>query len=217
MTSKTTKVRQLVEELKKAKGFNAVLERTVGNPASLYKNMIYYKDGDIYLVDPDDPKAGLNTAEKNFLRYFLQEINNNRFPGEDISTKDLKYFRLPLARADFASQVSSMGLTQALKKKLQTFSPKKALEEMREQLEGVWEPDRKVSDQLFEMNNIFDSGESRERKDIIIKKGEKYFETNLETLLLKHDFAYTAKDKIDEIMPMIRAAMTYLAVTGSEQ
>jgi hypothetical protein len=67
------------------------------------------------------------------------------------------------------------------------------------------------------MNNIFDSGEGKDRKDIILKRGEKYFETNLEVLLLKHDFAYTAKEKIDEIMPMIRAAMTYLAVTGSEQ
>lgn len=217
MVSKTNKVRKLVEELKKDKGFSPLLERTVGNSTNLYKNMIEYKDGDIYLKDPDDPKSGLSTAEKNFLRYFLQEINNNRFPGEDIKSKDLKFFRLPLAKGDFQSQVSSMGLMSAVKKKLQTFNPKKALEEMREQLEGVWEPDKEVSDSLFEMNNIFDSGESKDRADIIIKKGEKYFETNLETLLLKHEFAYTAKDKIDEIMPMIRAAMTYLAVTGSEQ
>jgi len=118
MTDKTSKTRKLVEELKKDKGFSPLLERTVGNATNLYKNMIEYKDGDIYLKDPDDPKSGLSNAEKNFLRFFLEEINRNRFPGEDISSKDRKFFRLPLAKASFQSQVSSMGLTSALKKKL---------------------------------------------------------------------------------------------------
>ena len=49
-----------------------------------------------------------------------------------------------------------MGLWNALKKKLNTFNPKKALEEVRQQLEGVWEPTRERNDSLFEMNNIFD-------------------------------------------------------------
>jgi hypothetical protein len=43
-------------------------------------------------------------------------------------------------------------------------------------------------------------------------KGTDYFERNLETLLLEHDYSYTTKYQIDNIMPLIRASMTYLTV-----
>lgn len=44
------------------------------------------------------------------------------------------------------------------------------------------------------MNNMFDAGKNTEQRlEKIAEKGYDYFENNLETLLLKHIFAYSTK------------------------
>jgi hypothetical protein len=64
---------------------------------------------------------------------------------------------------------------------------------------------------VFEMNNMFDVGQNtKERLDKIAKKGYEYFEHNLETLLLKHTFAYSSERNINTVMPTAKAAMIHL-------
>ena len=61
------------------------------------------------------------------------------------------------------------------------------------------------------MNNMFDGGENVTRRlEKIEKKGFDYFEHNLETLLLKHCFAYSTQKNINTIMPVAKASMIHL-------
>jgi hypothetical protein len=41
-----------------------------------------------------------------------------------------------------------------------------------------------------------------------------YFERNLETILLKHEFAYSQQEHIDKVFPTIKAGMLHLATQG---
>ncbi len=77
---------------------------------------------------------------------------------------------------------------------------------------GVFsDPTGEKEGNLFEMNNMFDGGEDPvHRLEKIQEKGVEYFEANLETLLLKHIFAYSSKKHIDTIMPMAKASMVHL-------
>lgn len=68
--------------------------------------------------------------------------------------------------------------------------------------------------ELFSISNQFDIGEQSTRMNYIENVGLGYFETNLETLFLKHSFAYSMKNRIDEVMPMIKAATIHLATSG---
>jgi hypothetical protein len=63
---------------------------------------------------------------------------------------------------------------------------------------------------------MFERGEKNvvERKELIQKHGVDYFEHNLETLLLKHIFAYSSKKHIDMVMPMAKASMIHLITQG---
>jgi hypothetical protein len=44
--------------------------------------------------------------------------------------------------------------------------------------------------------------------------GLDFFERNLETLILKHKFAYSQQEHIDKVFPTIKAGMLHLATSG---
>ena len=53
------------------------------------------------------------------------------------------------------------------------------------------------------------------RMKAIKELGIDAFEHNMETLLYKHIFAYSVKNNIDSVFPMIKAAMIHIATQGS--
>lgn len=55
------------------------------------------------------------------------------------------------------------------------------------------EKEDKANSEIWEMTNRFDAGYSNDRSDIITERGIGYFEYNLETLFLQHEFAYIQK------------------------
>ena len=65
------------------------------------------------------------------------------------------------------------------------------------------------------MTNYFDGGEGDDRIDKIKAEGIENLEHNLETLLLKHIFAYSVKDNVDTVFPMIKAAMVHISSQGA--
>lgn len=224
-----TKVRELVEKLKKASGFNYLQERTIGNQASLYKNMFRYtEEGDILFKDPNDPTSGLTTEESEFLKYTLREINSRRFHGRtETELEDLRadsysrYYRVPLASGSMASMASTKGMLQAFKDKLQDWNPKTVVRRSKTKIEGFLTEDIARAEQsrmdrgdLWEMTNMFDWGEKDNRLDIIAEKGTSFFESNLETLLLKYMFAHSMKQNLDNVFPTIKAAMVHLSTSG---
>jgi len=77
----------------------------------------------------------------------------------------------------------------------------------------------KANSDLFNMNTTFDWGEAADRQDIINRTIAKhgsigYFEHNLETLTLKHYFAYSMKNNINKVFPIMKAAMSHIAYQG---
>lgn len=69
---------------------------------------------------------------------------------------------------------------------------------------------------LFDMGTMFDWGEGSNRKDIlqnIVARHGSFgiLEHNLETLTLKHIFAYAVKENINKVFPIMKAAAYHLA------
>ena len=228
MTNYIPKVREVTEKLKKSKSFGWLAQNTFGNETSIFQSLIQDRDDDLVMKKISD----LNTKEeKEFAKYFLRTVNRNRFPGrseleldEMEKNGDIEYYRIPLAKGSFSSEVAMNGLFKSLVGRLAKWTPANALKELREKAEGLF-TDEEVeqidnsNSQLFEMNNRFARCDTDEeyRLDIITKKGKEYFEQNLETILLEHIFAYTTKKHLDNIFPMIRAAMVHLKVMGENE
>ena len=222
------KIQKLIENLKKEKQFGAISENTIGNQTSLYKNLFreYKRGGDFLFKNPNE----LRGAEKDLLEYALEIINKNRYPDmtdEEIQrmrgSDDPKYFRVPLAKGGEDSIASSRGLLAALRAKLSYINPKKAFELARQKVEGVFNADEDIEKQqktelIYKMTNMFDGGENEARRiEKLEKEGESFFEHNLETLLYKHIFAYSSKNNIDGVFPMIKSAMIHICTQGSMQ
>lgn len=220
MSREIVNIRNAVDKLKKAKSFNKFTEMTYGNAATLYKNMIKFENGDLLFKNPWKD-GSLYPEEAEFLKMVLTKINENRFPDNPdfYNYNDLKYYRIPLAIGDLSSQVAwTGGLYKSLKDRLKRLNPKVWWEENQKKLTGIFSDtdNNKDSGKLYEMNNMFESGENNldERLEQIELHGPEYFETNLETLLLKHIFAYSSQKHINTIMPMAKASMIHLIAQG---
>ena len=96
--------------------------------------MIEERNGDLVFVNPDT----LFGAEKEFLEYALEVINENRYPNDKANfatwkrTGDLRYYRVPLMRASDASKMSTSGNMKALADNARSWTLKGALKEMKE-------------------------------------------------------------------------------------
>lgn len=224
MNRRNAKLRQLVKKLKEEKNYGYIKNNLSGNPTSLYENMIEERNGDLVFVNPDT----LHGAEKEFLEYVLEVINENRHPNDKANfetwkrTGDLRYYRVPLMRASDASKMSTSGNMQALKDRMSTWTIKGAARELRERTQGFLNSEEEAlayaNQNIFNMNNVFDWSESDKRLDKIQENGGvNAFEHNLEDLVLHHCFAYDLSKEMNKEMPMIKASAIALAVQGVTQ
>lgn len=226
-----------LDALKEDRNFNAITQSTVGNQADLYSRMFRTTaDGD-WLVKNPWTDSTLTESEKNFLKYFLKRINDNRFAHEGGDSSEyvqqlrdsdsVEYFRVPLTIGDNASRLSVDGLLPALKNRLKGWIPSEALKRARANANrfvkdiqnSETEPYVPAEEDanLFEFVNNFDNGNSELRLEMLSRNGESYYEHNLETLLLKHEFAYSMKERVDTVFPTIKAALIHLTVMGNQQ
>lgn len=224
MNRRNVKLRQLVKKLKEEKNFGYIRNNLTGNQTGLYDNMIEERNGDLVFVNPET----LHGAEREFLEYALEVINENRHPNDTANfetwkrTGDLRYYRVPLMRASDGSKMHTNGNMQALKSRMSTWTIKGAMQELKEKAQGfLSEEEEQVAyakENIFKMNNIFDWGESDKRLEKIKKHGGVgQFEHNIEDLLLNHCFAYDLSKEITKEMPMIKAAAVALASQGTSQ
>ena len=216
-------VRKLVEALKREKNFGWVKSNISGNQTDMYKNMTYVaSDGDFLFVRPDSLPQG---AERDFLEHALDVINKNRWPSETQETRDswkrngdLRYYRVPLMAASTGSRMSTNDMLTAGKDRLKRLSPKNALKELEEKAMGLFEDSKSQDDQekIYEMNNIFDAGESSARERMLSKKeGADLFEHNIETILLAHTYSYELRNQMSKEMPLIKASALALSMQGA--
>lgn len=214
MQEPLAKQRKLIEALKSEKGFGYLKEISYGNQIDLYSNMLDKKNGDIFLKNPYKDGT-LTTAESEYLKFFLETINKNRFANRSQAEIDKmilddsdEYFRIPLSRASSASVTSQKGLMKGFADKLKGYYPPEIYKRFKEEAIGLFDDSTKsqTKTELFEMSNRFNKGESSERADYIeALGGTDFIDVDLETLLLKHTYAYKQKQIIDEIFPYIKA------------
>lgn len=224
MNKRNAKLRQLVKKLKEEKNFGYIKNNLTGNPTSLYENMIKERNGDLVFVNPET----LHGAEREFLEYALEVINENRYPVEKANfetwkrTGDLRYYRVPLLRASDASKMSTNGNFKALKDRMRTWTVQGAWQELKEKAQGFLSEEEEqlayAKENIFKMNNVFDWGESDKRLDKIRDNGGvNAFEHNIEDLLLQHCFAYDLSKEMEQEMPAIKASALALAIQGTNQ
>ena len=224
MNRRNAKLRQLVKKLKEEKNYGYLSNNISGNPTSLFENMMEERNGDLVFVNPNT----LHGAEREFLEYALEVINENRYPNDKANfemwknSNDLRYYRVPLMRASDASKMSTNGNMKALSDRMRTWTVKGAWQELREKAQGFLTKEEEelayAKENIFKMNNIFDWGESDKRLDKIKDNGGvNAFEHNLEDLLLNHCFAYDLSKEMAKEMPLIKASALALAVQGSTQ
>ena len=114
-----------------------------------------------------------------------------------------------------------------LKDKLMGLHPKNLKETVLKKVEGYLTEDESITNarkgERWQMINMFSATEglNNNRQQVIAdivtdnpELGLDYFERNLETLVLKHKFAYSQQKHIDEVFPTIKAGMLHLAAQG---
>ena len=232
MQTSKNRIRKALDKFKAAKGYTAAMLNLGANQVNIYKNLIIEvpteQGTDLMFQDINnitDPN------EKEFLEFVLDEINKDRFPNMSETEReqrknsyDTQYYRVPLARGGADSQISSKGLMALFRDKIHSWNPKVAFQRAREKIEGIYNAEETTKSQqgneaIFEMTNMFDRGEesTETRLNAIKRNGIHTFERNIETLLLKHNFAYIQQRNINKVFPLIKAAAIHLAQQGAAQ
>lgn len=236
VTKINSKLRELLNKLKQDQGYTWLYTRTIGNQTDLYKNM--YDDTDetkFRFKNPFDPSARLTDSEREFLQFALLVFNDNRYGTKSMDElKDAmakngpeKYLQVPLTKGTTASRISTEGLMQMAQSKIKALAPDNILETIKQNVEGFItsvnnEEEAKYvkaqNGQQWEMTNYFDAGEHENVRLAWFSdktKGISFFEHNLETLVLKHAFAYSMKRNMDNVFPIIKAARLHLTMQGT--
>lgn len=232
-------LRKRVEALKKAKGFGLIQQYGIGNQVeSLYKDM-YDKEeqDDLLFLNPWDDNNDLTTEERDFLKFALLKINDNRFKDfdpskieEEIKLDPKKYLRVPLVKGDLSSEVAIRnGWLGFIRARFAMLSPKKLASRLKERYDkeanGLISQEKYQTEildrgQFWQALNDFDATESDEEYRLKLLGnenlgGKAYFEHNLETLLLKHTSAYKMAEELNNIFPVLRALTLHLNLQGS--
>lgn len=226
MQRRNVKLRNLVQKVKDQMSMGAISENTIGNQVSLYSKMYERtSDGDLVFVNPNT----LEGAQKEFLEFLLEEINKDRFPTyTKAQLEALKnngspsYYQVPLCVGGFDSTASEKGLLSMLKAKLSYLHPAKAWDLAKKKVEGIFNQEentfKQKSESLYKMTNMFDiDPDKRIEKIQELENANIPLELNMETLLLKHMFAYSVERNMDEVFPLIKSAMIHIQMQGAQQ
>lgn len=221
------KVTMAVDKLKESLGYSKLKEYTYGNQAEIYKNIIYRADdGDLMVKNPWTDNT-MTSAEKEFAKMFLMEINRDRLRKTDAELEimgqrgDYDFYKLPLVRASKSGKAAQRTVAEAFKtrmKRLTDWSYYK--DQISDFLSEEEEMEYRKNEEVFKMNNMMDVGNGPNRKAFLAKqlaKDPAYFEVDLENILMIHKQAYTIQQEMDARMPIIKAAAFSLKVMGEFQ
>jgi hypothetical protein len=195
------------------------------------------EEEDLLFLNPWDNTNNLTPAERDFLKFAILKINDNRMKNfdptkiEDLIRLDPKaYLRVPLVKGDLSSEVAVRdGWLNFIRTRFAMLTPKRLFERLKErydkQANGLISQEKyqkEVLDrgQFWQALNDFDATEGEsgsENEEYRLKLlgsealgGKAYFEHNLETLLLKHTSAYKMSEELNNIFPVLRALTLHL-------
>lgn len=208
---------KLLDEYKQYKGQFATQK-------TLYENF-YDKDikDDLVFKNPFVEGNDLDDMERKILKAILLDIAHRRNPTvvdeetlKSAIDNDSDYLLVPLIKSTSKPVTKSLGdFMSRTRKFLMGFNLKNAKESLKEKLTDFTsdnEPTREET--IWEMTNSIDINPEDRKTRITIGGGIENFETNLEMLALKHEYAYIQKQEINKILPFMKALSIHLANQG---
>lgn len=219
------KLDKYIKNIKEESNFGYVKENIGFNQVDLYKNLYTIdSNGDFMFKRLND--STLSNAQRDLLEFALDKINTDIYGKEladqMLANDDDAYYRVPIAQGSRDSNVSVQGWFGALKNKLKGFTPKQIYNRAEKKIQGIEYDDSREDPKTFvwKMTNMFDSGNTKinsleKRLRLIQENKIENLEHNLETLLLKHTFAYSQQRNIDEVFPLMKGAAIHLQQQGA--
>lgn len=208
----------------KAKGYSQVENIIIGDQTKLYRNLFREKDGklnpNLLFKNPDDSSENLTVEERELLRNILWIINKRRFNlTSENSEEALKYkqtdkwFWVPLTEATMSSKATSRYIIDRIDQERESIESgiKLAKQRIRETEEYLYSDEaEKQANELnknYQLFNYFSYSEADEdsRQTILNSQPITFWETNIETLLLKYEYAHIRKEILDRVLPVIKS------------
>lgn len=194
------KFKKVVEEFYKLKGRSAAL----GGEYRLYTNLFETDESgniskEFKLKHPDHPS--LKPQESNFIRMFLEIINDLKYNGDTYAIEEAKisgrYYEVPLKKSGTMEHAHRSGLVQTIKTEwgdalnfMQLFTE--------QQSEGYI-----ASMKRDEAYNRYRVGDDT-RKEILASNDIGAFETQLELVLIDYISTYNKEKVYNDILPQIQ-------------
>lgn len=164
--------------------------------------------------NPYDMSTDLNPAERSYLKYWLEDLNNRRYPGQDRAEVGERYFEIPLLRGSSFSKITNG------KNPLVTYKEDGSLEMVNPRMTTTAQEEYLSTDalkNLVEMYNVFDISNSVGGRERLLSdtngKPEQTYETNLEHIKDMYVFSDIRKKEMDTVLPAINAAIISLQFT----
>lgn len=202
-----SKVNQFLDE----QGYPRIRRKTIGDTAAAYNNLFEQVDGKIdpqmKVKNPYDPTSNLQPHEREFLKFFLAEVNKNRFGITDIQSDEAQdrivsgqWFEVPLLRASTVSRLINKNYAESLKEFWDNALNVNNLFDMEKE-----EYDRYAAG-MYEMTNTFTSQlDSEYRQEMLNGEKTSSFETNLEVVLDSIMYAKIRQEEYNKALPLMSA------------
>lgn len=197
-------------------GQGLIGKSVLNNATVLFKNLLDSSDEGkkhFRVKNPWDMKNDLNPAEREYLKYWLEDLNGMRFTNKNATWEEIgdEYFNIPLLRGSSWSKIVNG------KNSLVTLNEDAALEMVRPRM-TTDEQERHISEDslknLVEMYNVFDASNSIGARESMLAstngKPEQIYETNLEHIKDMYRFSQIRKEEMDDILPAVNASIVSL-------
>ena len=228
LTEPVAKLRQLGEKLIAEKQLTWWNKNINSNYHRLFDNMYIRGPRSFSFKDPWTDTT-LTEAEREYLKYALLVINKNRYGSHNsdesiLARKDsdrTKFFNVPLKQGTTRNRTDVNTFWDLLKTKIRSLTPEFLYKQQLKENQGVDMSEIKEYDQTnealnYQMTNLFSAGDGKDR-NALLEDSENIFDTNLENIVIAHTFAYAQKRHIDQVFPLLKAAMFHLMEQGNNK
>lgn len=203
----------IIDDFLDAQGYTQTRRRALGDQARAYTNLFIVDettgkmDPRMILKDPYDNNSHLTPKEREFLTYFLKEINKVRFGTTDLHSdmaiqkrESQEWFHLPLLRASAVSKLIDKNYGESVKEAWDgLLNVNNLFDKETPELD-------KYSAGMFEMFNTFEFHGSIDSRNALIQEEKAgAFETNLETVLDTFVFSYIRQEEYNKALPIVNA------------
>lgn len=224
---------EMVRKLKKSKHISYLGDSTFRNSIRIYDNMTkVQEDGDWVFVNPyDETNVALSTEERDFLKYAINKINDNRFrkageTAEEFEKRNIQklnegaieWIRVPLAYKGTQGKLEVQGLLAAAKDFFYSFKPREIRERLKLKFSHLFTPQGKQNkDDVYAMRTIFDYGEIESERMKMLQARRNEYDHDLQSVLLKHMFGYSLKNESEKAFVLLKAAYSDILFQEASQ